>query len=142
MKIRFFSLILTGLLLFTLSSSTSAGETGLVVKELARTGKSWDGETLPAYPVGPPEIRILSITIPAGQKLPVHHHPVINAGVLLSGQLRVHTKDGKVLDLSAGEAIVEVVNTWHWGESIGDTPAHIIVFYAATADTAITVTQE
>ncbi|MFO7785203.1 MAG: hypothetical protein ACQET7_06205 [Thermodesulfobacteriota bacterium] len=38
--------------------------------------------------------------------------PVINAGVLLSGHLRVQNLDGKVLDLRAGEAIVEVVDPY------------------------------
>lgn len=142
MKTRFTSLLLAGFLLLSLSSTVSAKEAGVLVKELARTEKSWDGAILPSYPEGQPEVRILSITIPAGQKLAVHEHPVINAGVLLTGQLRVHTKDGKVLDLHAGEAIVEVVNTWHWGETVGDSPAHIIVFYAGTAATPITVLQD
>ena len=142
MRTRFTSLILAGFFLLASGSTAFAKEAGVVVKELVKTEKSWDSALLPAYPDGQPEIRILSITVPAGQKLAVHKHPVINAGVLLSGQLRVHTKNGQVLDLHAGEAIVEVVNTWHWGESVGESPAHIIVFYAGTSDTPVTVIQE
>ncbi|TWI72320.1 quercetin dioxygenase-like cupin family protein [Desulfobotulus alkaliphilus] len=142
MGTRFASLILAGFFLLASGSTAFAKEAGVVVKELAKTEKSWDDALLPAYPDGQPEIRILSIKIPAGQKLAVHKHPVINAGVLLSGQLRVHTENGQVLDLHAGEAIVEVVNTWHWGESVGDSPAHIIVFYAGTADTPVTVIKD
>ncbi len=48
---------------------------------------------------------------------------------------------GQILDLHAGEAIVEVVNTWHWGESVGPDPAHIIVFYAGQAGTPVTEAQ-
>lgn len=130
-------LIAACLLLLTAGVSF-AGDSGIKVVELARTGTSWDGSLLPAYPEGSPEIRILSIIIPAGESLPVHRHPVINAGVLMSGHLRVHTLDGKTLDLKAGEAIVEVVDTWHWGESVGEEPAHIVVFYAGSEDGTIT----
>lgn len=133
-------LIAGGLLLLSCSSAFAKGSQ-TTVKELACTQKSWNGDRLPAYPEGQPEIRILSITVPPGKKLAVHQHPVINAGVLLSGHLRVHTTDGQILDLHAGEAIVEVVHTWHWGESVGPDPAHIIVFYAGQADTPVTVTQ-
>jgi len=54
----------------------------------------------------------------------------------------VHTKEGKILDLHAGDAIVEVVDTWHWGESLGSTPAHIIVFYAGREDMPVTIKQK
>ncbi len=141
MRSRFFCVILIwGFVLF-LSTSAAATSPQTTVKELAHTQKSWNGALLPGYPEGQPEVRILSITVPPGQNLPVHQHPVINAGVLLSGHLRVHTTDGQILDLHAGEAIVEVVNTWHWGESVGPDPAHIIVFYAGQADIPVTVTQ-
>lgn len=135
-------LILLCSIVFALCPPAFAKDPKIDVKELARTQNSWDGALLPAYPEGQPEIRILSITVPPGETLAVHQHPVINAGVLLSGHLRVHTTDGMVLDLLAGDAIVEVVNTWHWGESIGPDPAHIIVFYAGQADTPVTVTQK
>ena len=66
-------------------------------------------------------------------------HPVINAGVLLKGQLTVITKDKNILHLKAGEAIVEVVDTWHHGKNEGKTPAEIIVFYAGIAGKPITI---
>jgi len=71
--------------------------------------------------------------------LPLHKHPVINAGVLLSGDLTVVTEDGRTLHLKAGEAIVEVVTTWHYGKNEGNKPAEIIVFYAGTMDAPMTV---
>jgi quercetin dioxygenase-like cupin family protein len=142
MTSRALCLILLCGIVFALCPPAFAKDPKIDVKELARTQNSWDGALLPAYPEGQPEIRILSITVPPGETLAVHQHPVINAGVLLSGHLRVHTTDGKVLDLLAGDAIVEVVNTWHWGESIGPDPAHIIVFYAGKAGTPVTVTQK
>ncbi len=113
-----------------------------VVQELAKTTKSWDGALLPAYPRTQPEITILRISIPGGARLDVHTHPVINAGILLKGQLTVVTKDGKMLHLKAGDPIVEVVNTWHYGINEGDAPAEIVVFYAGTLNTPVSIVEQ
>ena len=96
---------------------------------------------MPAYPQGQPKITILRISIPAGVRLGTHSHPVINAGVLISGQLTVVTIDGKTLHLKAGDPIVEVVNTLHYGINQGKVPAEIIVFYAGVVDMPITVVE-
>lgn len=121
--------------------SQKAHETTTVVKELAKTSQSWNGENLPEYPKGQAKVTILRIKIPAGTKLDKHKHPVINAGVLLSGQLTVVANDGKTLHLNAGDSIVELVNTGHYGINEGNTPAEIIVFYAGTTDLPITVAE-
>ncbi len=120
-------------------TSPEANDASPVVKELVKTTQSWDGEFLPAYPQGQPEITILRISIPPGTQLHTHSHPVINAGVLISGQLTVVTIDGKTLHLKAGDPIVEVVNTLHYGINEGKVPAEIVVFYAGVIDTPITV---
>lgn len=112
-----------------------------IVNKLVKTTQSWNGAPLPAYPEGRPEVTILRISIPAGSRLETHRHPVINAGVLLSGQLTVVTADGKTLHLEAGDPIVEVVNTLHYGMNEGNVPAEIIVFYAGSLDAPITVVE-
>ena len=109
------------------------------VETLAKTSSSWDGKVLPNYPQGKPEITILRIRLPAGTELPMHEHPVINAGVLLSGELTVVTKDKKMLHLKAGDSIVEVVNKAHYGKNEGTKTAEIIVFYAGEVDKPITI---
>lgn len=109
------------------------------VRVLAKTSLSWDGETLPAYPKGKPEVTILRITIPPKTNLPLHYHPVINAGVMLKGELTVITEKKEILHLKSGDSIIEVVNKYHYGKNEGDKPAEIIVFYAGIQDTPITV---
>jgi quercetin dioxygenase-like cupin family protein len=136
MKKLFLGICLTLLLL---SNGLAKDVSNVVVDELSKTGSSWDGELLPDYPTGKPEITILRIKIPAGAQLPLHEHPVINAGVLLSGELTVVTEDNKTLHLKAGDSIVEVVNKWHYGKNEGNEPAEILVFYAGTADKPITI---
>lgn len=111
------------------------------VTVLSKTVSSWDGDLLPHYPSSQPEITILRIRIQPGVSLPLHQHPVINAGVLIKGQLTVLTDDGKELNLHAGDGIVELVDKLHYGRNDGETPAEIIVFYAGSQDAPITVYQ-
>ena len=133
-------LLLALLLTLLLSSAVQADDTvGVTTEVLAKTGISWDGSPLPAYPDKSPEITLLRITIPAGTSLPLHRHSVINAGVLLSGELTVITEDDKTLLLNAGDPIVEVVNKWHYGKNTGNGPAVILVFYAGAIDMPITI---
>lgn len=109
------------------------------VEVLVKTSASWDGSRLPGYPTSTPEITILRIKIPPGVQLPLHEHPVINAGVLLHGELTVVTEGNRVLHLKAGEPIVEVVKTWHYGKNEGNETAELLVFYAGAPDTPITI---
>ena len=135
--------VLSVIVLIQFSCATEqADNASIAVKELVRTSKSWDGKLLAPYPQGQPEITIRRISIPAGARLETHSHPVINAGVLMSGQLTVETTDGKVLHLKAGDPIVEVVNTLHYGINEGTVPAEIVVFYAGTVGQAVTVSKQ
>ena len=109
------------------------------VETLAKTSLSWDGSRLPDYSKGTPELTILRIKIPPGAQLRLHKHPVINAGVLLSGEQTVVTEDNGTLHLKAGEPIVEVVNKWHYGKNEADKTAEILVFYAGVPDMPITI---
>ncbi|MEX2515601.1 MAG: cupin domain-containing protein [Gammaproteobacteria bacterium] len=129
------------LFMFCLSAPTHAFDevAEVTTKVLTSSSQSWDGKELPPYPAGQPEIRIIRLTIPAGVELPVHNHPVINAGVLLSGELTVITENGDRLQLQAGDGLIEVVGTWHYGINEGDEPAEIIVFYAGAESIPTTV---
>jgi quercetin dioxygenase-like cupin family protein len=113
----------------------------IATEVLAKSGASWDGGVLPAYPKSAPEITILRISIPPGMRLPLHRHPVINAAYMLKGTLTVTTEDRKTIVLKAGEAIVEVVDKWHYGRNDGPEPVEILVFYAGTPGAPIAVKQ-
>ena len=116
-----------------------ADQEPITVTELLKTSASWDGAALPSYPRGKSEVTIVRITVQPGAEFPLHQHPVINAGVLLSGELVVTTATKKTIHVKAGDAIAEVVNTWHSGKNEGKVPAEILVFYAGTVGTPITI---
>lgn len=136
-------LTLSGLAVFLSPLPALAGSSKSVTAEtLVRTTQSWNKNLLTAYPEGQPEITILRIRIPARTTLPWHTHPVINAGVLISGELTVVTASGATLHLKAGDPIVEVVDTWHYGKNETDEPADIIVFYAGVKNKPITLKKD
>lgn len=115
---------------------------GVVVERLEKSGAMWNGAALPGYPHGEAEITVLRITIPPKARLPWHKHPVINCGYLLEGELHVFTEDGAQLRMKKGDAIVELVDQWHYGENPGEVPTVILVFYAGAKGEPLTVLRD
>ncbi|WP_338524026.1 cupin domain-containing protein [Pseudomonas batumici] len=119
-----------------------AAEPQVEVTQLLKTTHSWDGVQYPAYPDGQPEVSVLRYKIPAHSALPWHSHPVINVGYVLSGQLTLIRKsDGKTKVIGPGDVLPEMVNASHRGQS-GDGAVELIVFYAGTPGTPLTVKSE
>ncbi|MFQ6537892.1 MULTISPECIES: cupin domain-containing protein [Aphanothece] len=109
------------------------------VEQLVKGTRSWDGSPLPPLGPGQPEVTVLRITLPAGASLPLHVHPVINAGVLLEGRMRVSTATGETITLEAGDGLIELVNTPHQGTSLGPGPARILVVYVGLEGQALSL---
>ena len=97
--------------------------------ELIRTSQSWDGVELPDYLQGRPELVAVKYVFPAGKKLGWHHHPVMNYGILVQGELTIIGLDGKEKVVHEGEAVVEMVNTIHHGENRGTKDVILYMFY-------------
>lgn len=128
-----------GLLLASPGALADQEPVGVKVQTLVRSGEAWNGTRLPAYPRGEPEVTVLHITIPPGMKLSMHVHPVINAGMLIRGQLLVISEAGPSLQLRAGDGLIEMVNQPHYGTNNGKEPAEIVVVYAGVKGKPITV---
>ena len=107
--------------------------------ELIRTSQSWDGVELPDYLQGRPELVAVKYEFPAGQKLGWHHHPVMNYGILVQGELTIIGLDGKEKTVHEGEAVVEMVNTIHHGENRGTKPVILYMFYLSQKDSLLAV---
>lgn len=107
------------------------------VEPLLRTTTSWDGAPL-RYPQGQAEITGLVVTIAPGGETGWHRHPVPSFGVLLSGELEITLRSGEVKRVRAGEALAEVVDTWHNGRAVGPEPARLVVFYAGAVGVGLT----
>ena len=107
--------------------------------ELIRTSQSWDGALLPDYLQGRPEIVAIKYEIPAGQKLSWHHHPVMNHGILVQGDLTIVSLHGNEKTVHEGEAVVEMVGTIHHGENRGTKPVVLYMFYLSQEGMSLSV---
>ena len=111
----------------------------VVSTELIRTSQSWDGVELPDYLQGRPELVAVKYVFPAGQKLGWHHHPVMNYGILVQGELTIIGQDGKTKVVHEGEPVVEMVGTIHHGENRGDKDVILYMFYLSQKDLPLAV---
>jgi quercetin dioxygenase-like cupin family protein len=115
------------------------GPQEVVSAELIRTSQSWDGVELPDYLAGRPELVAVKYEFPAGKKLGWHHHPVMNYGILVQGELTIIGLDGKEKVVHEGEPVVEMVNTIHHGENRGDKTVILYMFYLSQEDMPLAV---
>ncbi len=115
---------------------------GVEANVLIKTTKSWNGAVLPSYGEGQAEITIIRYRFAPGASIPMHMHPVINAGVLLKGELNIFTKTGEKITLKAGEPLVELFKEWHYGSNPGTEPVDLIVVYAGTVGTPLTIREK
>lgn len=141
MKTAFQVIALAALVLVTTVSyadDTLGGVATIQVHVLSKSTTMWNGEPLPPYAQGTPELSVVRITIPPGTALPLHEHPFATAGVLLQGHLEVRTPEGQTTELHAGDGLIELVNLPHAGANVGDTPAVILVVYAGIEGQPVT----
>ncbi|UKK50753.1 cupin domain-containing protein [Prevotella sp. E13-17] len=121
------------------SRSEAKNEENVVSEELIRTSQSWDGVALPDYLKGRPELVAMKYVFPAGKKLGWHHHPVMNYGILVQGELTIIGLDGTEKTVHEGEPVVEMVNTIHHGENRGSKPVILYMFYLSQKDMPLAV---
>ena len=116
-------LLLSACVLVSSSAYAANSET------LIQTDSHWNKQAIKPINIENPQVTMLRITIPAGEKLPMHKHPILNIGYLTKGELTVRSENGDVLVLKPGDPIVELVDIWHYGESTGSEDAEIVVTY-------------
>ena len=113
------------------------------IKEtLIQTDTYWNKQKILPICLEHPQITILRITIPAGEKLAVHKHPVLNIGYLTKGELTVHAQNGEKIVLKPGDPIVELVDVWHYGESTGSEDAEIVVTYVGSPEDVLSIAKD
>ena len=108
---------------------------------LLKTNSSWNGQQYPAVNLQNPEVNVLKITISAGEKLAMHQHSMINIAYVLQGVLTVHTENGDVITIKAGDVLPEVVNTWHYGENNGTEDVILVVTYVGEKDAPLSISK-
>ncbi|MFO7189266.1 MAG: cupin domain-containing protein [Pseudomonadota bacterium] len=124
-----------------LTASTAYGfedGTAIKVKTILKTTTTWEGKPI-VYPQGQAEITGLTIELAPGGETGWHAHPVPSFGMILEGTLAVTLKDGRTRVFQAGDSVAEVIGTLHNGRNVGEGPVKLLVFYAGSVDTPLTV---
>jgi len=109
---------------------------------LVNDSKSWDGGVF-EYPEGKPKITIQKIDVKTNGKelsLVIHCHTMPLAAYVLKGSVKVIKTSGEDRLFKAGDAFIEVVETWHKGTFTEDT--ELIVFYAGKVGVPLSIKPE
>lgn len=128
-------ILFAGMLIF---SGAYAANSETVIQ----TDSHWNKQAIKPIHIDNPQITMLRITIPAGEKLAMHKHPILNIGYLTKGELTVRSENGDVLVLKPGDPIVELVDVWHYGESTGSEDAEIVVTYVGDKKDSLSIIKE
>lgn len=129
-------------LFLTVSVLLSSGAYAANSETVIQTDSHWNKQAIKPIHIDHPQITMLRITIPAGEKLSMHKHPILNIGYLTKGELTVRSENGDVLVLKPGDPIVELVDIWHYGESTGSEDAEIVVTYVGDKEDPLSVAKE
>jgi quercetin dioxygenase-like cupin family protein len=130
---------LFGALLCAASVPASAQDAGPAnVPRVKVTPLSTSRTTAIGQPITLPqnaEVRVLLYEIPAGMRLPVHKHPYPRYAYVLAGTLRVADAENvKTFEYKAGDFIIEMIDTWHYGMNIGDDTVRLLVIDQVDGD--------
>ncbi len=122
--------MLVGLFLIIVLPAIAADySSGVTSKVLSKTTVTGNGQKI-SYPLTDrAEVTAMTVDLAPGSETGWHKHPVPVYAYVVSGSLSVELEDGKLLSFSAGEAIIEVVNTMHNGRNSGTVPVKLAVFY-------------
>ena len=131
---KYLNLLFLFVLIFTSVSAFAANSETVI-----QTTAHWNGQPIKPIHIDHPQVTILRITIPVGEKLAMHKHPILNVGYLTKGELTVRSEKGDILVLKPGDPIVELVNEWHYGESTGSEDAEIVVTYVGDIDDDLSI---
>ncbi|MBM3641248.1 MAG: cupin domain-containing protein [Alphaproteobacteria bacterium] len=97
-----------------------------VVTEIARTTKTAAGQPI-TLPQGPLEVVASIYTLAPGARLPEHKHPFQRYAYVLEGALMVQQADSSSRIYRPGEFIIESVDRWHYGATVGDAVVKLLV---------------
>ena len=98
--------------LASLCGSGAIAQQGQTVRQLLASSTTVAGTPL-KYPAGNPKFTASLSTLEPGGFTPRHLHPVPTFIYVVEGTLAVDVDGGITREVKAGEAFMEVVDTWH-----------------------------
>jgi quercetin dioxygenase-like cupin family protein len=130
------------LLLFPWNMLHADAYTNVEVKKLLVSTKTGNGDPVAYLNTANPEVTALEVTFPPGGSTGWHKHPVPVYAYVLEGTLTVKLESGQCLTFNKGDAIFEVMNTFHNGTNLGKEPVRLVVFYTGAEGVPNVIRQE
>jgi quercetin dioxygenase-like cupin family protein len=109
------------------------------IQPLLRTTTDAAGQPLLYPQTDQPQITAVMVEIPPGAQTGWHKHPYPCMAYVLSGSLSVEMEDGKIHEITAGQALAESVNVLHNGKNTGTEPVKLVMFVMGAKDKPFTV---
>lgn len=121
--------LVLGLMLFAspLHADNLAAKAKVVVKPVLSTTTTSSGQPI-VLPQKDAQLVVSTYDIPPGAVLPKHKHPSPRYAYVLAGTIAVTNFDtGKTDTFKSGDFIVEAVDQWHSGATVGAEPVKLLV---------------
>ena len=110
------------------------GPVGLTLTPVLQASKTFTGQPIHFPQSNNQFVAVVAEVAPGGQ-VGRHLHPNPLFVYMLEGTLTIEMEGHGTHAFSAGEGLVEVVNTWHNGRNLGDTPVRFLIVFAAQEGT-------
>ncbi|MBS0472972.1 MAG: cupin domain-containing protein [Proteobacteria bacterium] len=113
-------------LLLTSAAAQAADAPKVEVQPVARVNTTIIGQ--PIVVPERPDVIVSIATFPPGSRLPEHEHLHPHYVYVLDGVLTVvNTQTNATFDVKAGDFVVEMQDTWHYGINNGTVPVKLLV---------------
>ena len=117
---------LVAILAFAAGTAEAADAPKVEVTPIARVNTTVTGQ--PIVVPERPDVLVSIATFPPGARLPEHQHPHPHYVYVLEGVLTVvNTQTNATFDVKAGDFVVEMQDTWHYGINNGAVPVKLLV---------------
>ena len=118
------AILVAAVLAFTVAYAAAAPK--VQVTPVARTNRTITGQ--PIVVPDHPDVIVSIATFPPGARLAEHKHPHPHFVYVLDGVLTVvNTAAKKTFVVKAGDFVVEMQDTWHYGINKGGVPVKLLV---------------
>jgi quercetin dioxygenase-like cupin family protein len=105
-------ILVAACLSLALGAAPAMGQQGQTTKQLLEATTTVAGVPL-KYPAGQPRITAVLSTLEPGGTTPRHQHPVPTFIYVVEGTLAIDTDGAAPREVKAGDAFMEVEDTWH-----------------------------
>jgi quercetin dioxygenase-like cupin family protein len=106
------------------------GPVGLTLTPILQTATTFADQPI-RFPQGDNQIVAVMAEVQPGGQVGRHMHPNPLFVYILEGALTIEMEGHGTHTFSAGEGLAEVVNIWHNGRNLGDTPVKFLIVFAA-----------